>query len=149
VTISADTNVFVYAVDGRDPAKQAIAQSIISALARVEGVVGLQVIGELQNALRRRLKLPAFHAIQTARNVLVQFSAFAYDQTAVEIALAQSAAGKMSYWDALLLTAADAVGVTSLISEDMTDGLVYGGLEIINPFAPDGPSARVRQILAL
>ncbi len=147
--ISADTNLFVYAVDGREPAKQAIARSVISALAGVNAVVGLQVIGELQNALRRRLKLPVWHANQTARNVLVQFGSFAYDQTAVEIALAQSAAGKMSYWDALLVAAADAVGVTSLISEDMTDGLVYGGLEVINPFAPDGPSARVRQILAL
>jgi len=147
--ISVDTNIFVYAIDQREPAKQSVARSVILALARVETVVALQVVGEFQNALKRRLKLPPWAAAQAARNLLAQFGSFPYDSAAVELALAQSAAGRMSYWDALLVASADAVGVKTLLSEDMTDGLVHGGLEIINPFGPDGPSARLQTLLTL
>ena len=77
-----------------------------------------------------------------ARNVLARYGSFPYGQAAVESALALSAVGRMSYWDALLVASADAVGVKTLFSEDMTDGLVHGGVEIVNPFGPDGPSSR-------
>jgi predicted nucleic acid-binding protein len=147
--ISVDTNVFVYAVDQRDPVKQSVARSVLLALARVEAVVALQVVGEFQNALKRSLKLPAWVAAQAARNVLAQYGSFPYDREAVESALALSAAGRMSYWDALLVASADAVGVTTLLSEDMTDGLVHGGVEIVNPFGPDGPSPRLQTLLTL
>jgi predicted nucleic acid-binding protein len=147
--ISADTNVFVYAVDGRDPGRQAAAASVIAALGRTEAVIALQVVGELQHALRRRLKAPASAAAQSARNLLVQFPAFAYDQTAVEIALTRSAAGVSSYWDALLLAAADAVGVSVLLSEDIADGSIHGGVEVVNPFGDRGVSGRARALLGL
>src|SRR5258706_14460521 len=125
--ISADTNLFVYAADDRDLVKQSIAREVILALGKTETVVALQVIGEFQHTLRRRLKMPVWLAAQAARNVLVQFGSFAYDHAAVEVALAQSAAGRLSYWDALLVAAADAVGVKTLLSEDMADGFVHGG----------------------
>jgi predicted nucleic acid-binding protein len=147
--ISADTNVFVYAIDQREPTKQAIAKSVLLALARVDAVVALQVVGEFQNSLKRRLKLPPWAAAQAARNLLAQYSSFPYDREAVESALALSAAGRMSYWDALLVTSADAVGVRTLLSEDMTDGLVHGGLEIVNPFGLGGPSPRLQTLLTL
>jgi predicted nucleic acid-binding protein len=147
--ISVDTNVFVYAIDQRDPVKQSVARSVLIALAQAEAVVALQVVGEFQNALKRSLKLPAWAAAQAARNVLTQYASFPYDRDAVETALMLSAAGRMSYWDALLVASSDAVGVTTLLSEDMTDGLVHGGVEIVNPFGADGPSARLQALLTL
>ena len=147
--ISVDTNVFVCAIDQRDPVKQSVARSVLLALERVEAVVALQVVGEFQNALKRSLKLPPWVAAQAARNVLVQYGSFPYDREAVESALSLSAAGRMSYWDALLVASADAVGVKTLLSEDITDGLVHGGVEIVNPFGPDGPSPRLQTLLTL
>jgi predicted nucleic acid-binding protein len=147
--ISGDTNLFVYAVDSRDPAKHASARIVVDAMVGVPSAVGLQVVGELQNVLRRRLGTPPPIACHYARRVLVQFAAFAYDERAVGLALSEASLGRLSYWDALLLAAADAAGVTAMISEDMRDGLVFGGLEVVNPFGPVGPSDRVRQLLAL
>jgi predicted nucleic acid-binding protein len=147
--ITCDTNVFVYASDPRDSLKRATADTIVEALGRVESAIGLQVIGELQNALRRRVRTPSEVAHQAARNLLARFASFAYDERAVEPALNEAVAGRLNYWDALLLAAADAAGVTVMLSEDMSDGLIFGGLEVINPFGPDGPTDRVRELLAL
>jgi len=147
--ITLDTNIFVYAVDQADARKQSVAARIVSAAAPEDTVVALQVVGEFQNALKRRLKMPAWAAAQAARNVLSRFGAFAYDVAAVESALAQSAAGRLSYWDALLVASADAAGVTALLSEDMKAGAIYGDVEIVHPFGSAGPSDRIQQLLGL
>jgi predicted nucleic acid-binding protein len=147
--ISGDTNLFVYAMDSRDPAKHAVAKSIVNAMGSAPSAVGLQVVGELQNVLRRRLKTPPATAYLYARKVLVQFPAFAYDERAVQLAFEEAEAGRFNYWDGLLLAAADSVGVKTMISEDMGDGRVFRGLEVINPFGPAGPSDRVARLFGL
>jgi predicted nucleic acid-binding protein len=147
--ISCDTNVFVYASDPRDPVKRAAADNIVEGLGRADCAIGLQVISELQNALRRRVRTPSQVAFEAARDLLSRFQSFAYDERAVELALGEATRGRLSYWDALLLAAADAAGVTVMLSEDMGDGLIFGGLEVINPFSASGTSERVRELLAL
>ena len=146
--ISADTNVLVYAVDDRDrDGRQAVAQAVVLRLNLLTQPMALQVVGELQNALRRRLKLPPYVAMQQARNIFATFPNFAYDAGCVEIALAQAAAGRFSYWDALLLASCARAGVTCLMSEDMQDGAVFQGVQVVNPFAPQGLSPRARELL--
>jgi predicted nucleic acid-binding protein len=147
--ISADTNLFVYASDRRDLAKRETADAIIEAMHEAGAIVGLQVIGELQNALRKRIRIAPWTAYQAAHNLLIRFPTFAYDDKAVESALGEATVGRLSYWDALLLAAADAAGVTVMISEDMRDGLRFRGLEVVNPFGAAGPSDRIRHLLAL
>jgi predicted nucleic acid-binding protein len=145
--ISCDTNLFVYAHDNRELSKQATARLILGALAGREAAIGLQVVGEVQNALRKRLRTPAQVAYRVASDLLQEFASFAYDDRAVGMALAEASAGRLNYWDALLLAAADQAGVKTMLSEDMSDGLSFGGLEVINPFSAAGPSERVRQAL--
>ena len=41
----------------------------------------------------------------------------------------------MSYWDALIIAAAEAASCEIVWSEDMNDGQVYGGVTVRNPFA--------------
>jgi predicted nucleic acid-binding protein len=147
--ISADTNLFVYLWDLRDPTKNETAKAVVEAMSGRRSIIGLQVVGEFQNALRRRLRLPVRVAAQSARNMLTEFPTFAYDEASVETALGEASAGRLSYWDALLLAAADRAGVETMLSEDMSDGLTFGGLQVVNPFGPDGPSERVRQLLQL
>ena len=59
------------------------------------------------------------------------------------------AAGRLSYWDALMLASAAEVGCTIMLSEDMQDGATLLGLEIVNPFGPDGVSRRAAALLDL
>ena len=148
--ISADTNVLVYAVDDRDKAgRQAVARAVVLRLTALQQPIALQVVGELQNVLRRRLKLPPHLAMQQARNIYATFPNFAYDAGCVEVALGQAAAGRYSYWDALLLAACARAGITTLLSEDMQDGSVFQGVQIVNPFSPQGLSPRARELLQL
>jgi predicted nucleic acid-binding protein len=40
-----------------------------------------------------------------------------------------------SFWDALIVVAAQATGASTLLSEDLQDGRRFGDLTITNPFA--------------
>ena len=57
-----DTNVLVYLVDRRNPAKQAVAQQLVAtALAERSGIISFQVVQETLQALTRKARqvLPA------------------------------------------------------------------------------------------
>ena len=148
--ITADSNVFVYLWDKDQPEKMAIAQRVTTAMAAARGAtIGLQVIGEVQNVLRRKLKQPPWEAAQNARNILTTFDTFRPSEINAIEALTLMSTGRMAYWDALLVAAARDAGCTVFLTEDLSDGMRHGSMEIVNPFGSDGPSPRVQQILAL
>jgi predicted nucleic acid-binding protein len=147
--ITADTNVFVYLWDNSAPEKTAVALQLTAALGDGNSAIGLQVVGELQNVLRRKLKQPPWEAAQNARNLLTTFETFVASEANANEALALMSAGRMSYWDALLVTSARDAGCTTFLTEDMADGMRLGALEIINPFGSDGLSDRALALLKL
>jgi len=147
--ITADTNVFVYLWDSGAPEKTRAARQLATALGDRNSAIGLQVIGELQNVLRRKLKQPPWEAAQNARNLLTTFETFTASETNANEALTLMSAGRMSYWDALLVTSARDAGCTAFLTEDMADGMRLGALEIINPFGSDGLSDRALALLQL
>ena len=144
---SIDTNIFVYALDARDSAKQATAFELIKRVRQGDCAVGLQVCGELYAALTRRLRRAPWEAGQAARNVMAAFENFSASKNAVERALAEAMAGRFSYWDALLLASAQDAGCSVLFSEDMADGARLGTVEIINPFNAGALSERASTVL--
>ena len=67
-----------------------------------------------------------------------QWTAFpcqAIDHQLVRIAVEQSAKYKISYWDAAILVAAEALGARTVYSEDLNDGQPYGRVRVVNPFS--------------
>lgn len=146
--LTADSNLLVYAVDGRDAAKHRAASHIVKRLEQTGAPLGLQAIGEYYAALTRRLKRPTWQAAQSARNYLAKFRTFAITGESVGLALAEASAGRFSYWDALLLASADLAGCTVLLSEDMADGARLGGIEVVHPFAESGLSERAQAAFA-
>ena len=52
-------------------------------------------------------------------------------------------------WPSLLLAACARAGITTLLSEDMRDGSVFQGVQIVNPFSPQGLSPRARELLQI
>ncbi len=120
----------------------------------MDGAVGLQVVGEVQNALRRRLRVPSRPQLFDRRATVA--GPFRHLRLRQELTSArhrprrEAGAGRLSYWDACAAgRSASAAGVRVMLSEDMADGLVFGRLEVINPFGRAGPTARARQILGL
>lgn len=147
--ITLDTNLFVYAFDDRFPAKQAMAAEVLRGAARLDAPICLQVVGEVQNVAIRKLKMPGFVAAQIGRNILGQFRTFSTAVEDVEVALGQLAAGRLSYWDAVLVSSAQRAGCTAMLSEDLQDGAKVLGVEIVNPFTDAGLSDRTRELLVL
>jgi predicted nucleic acid-binding protein len=147
--ITADSNVFIYLWDNDAPVKLAAAQGIVTALAERDSPIGLQVIGEVQNALRRKLRQSPAQAAGNARGLLMAFRLFRPNREVALEALEMMAAGRASYWDALLLASARAAGCTTFLSEDMQDGARFGGIEIVNPFGRDGLSHRAKAALEI
>jgi predicted nucleic acid-binding protein len=39
-----------------------------------------------------------------------------------------------SFWDALLLASANVAGCSHFLSEDLSDGQIYGAVKVVNPF---------------
>jgi len=148
VSLSPDTNLLVYAQDGREPIKQRIALQLLDALAASgRCVVALQVVGELFTVLTRRLKAAPGDACDSALSNLRLFDAFAYDEADVQTALTLAADGIFSYWDGLLVASASKAGCRYLISEDMQDGFRYGELEIVSPFSDGRANPRLLDAL--
>jgi predicted nucleic acid-binding protein len=51
------------------------------------------------------------------------------------IAVEQSERYRISYWDAAILAAAEALGAATVYSEDLNSGQHYGSVRVLNPFA--------------
>ena len=131
-----DTNVLVYAHDPRDLAKQALTQRLLTdAIANDTGVVSAQVLGEFFNAVTRRIPTPL--TIEEAEQAVEQFGVLTViqiDLPLVQRAVATCRRYQISYWDALIIAAAERAGCTRLISEDLNPDQTYNGVTVINPF---------------
>ena len=86
------------------------------------------------NVALRKLRLP----VPLTRERLGLYSRFDLVPATPEIiegALALHVLHGTSFYDALILQAAIASGCSVLLSEDMHDGAVIGGVKIVDPFA--------------
>ncbi len=148
-----DSNVLVHAVDFREPAKQMAAEHLVKTAALRDCMIGLQSIGEFYTASTRKKKgvksvLPPADAAREALNLLTIFPTFPATASAHRIASREAAAGRFSYWDAVLLASAAEAGCTLFLSEDMADGAKLGGITVRNPFGAKGLSAAATTALA-
>lgn len=147
--ITLDANVLVYAVDTRDPMKHRSALEIVSAAASVPSKLGLQAIGEFFVASIWKVRTRTDVAQQRVRYLVDTFETFPDTRAAMASAAAEVVAGRLSFWDAVLLASAVEAGCTAILSEDMADGSKFGSLTIHNPFGARGLSTAARKFLQL
>lgn len=133
--VFVDTKVWVYAVDDGEPAKQALARAAIAPEPDKDLVVSAQVLGEFFVTVRRRFAqaLPEADAIALVERMR-QLPVVAIDGDLVAAAIASAASWQVSYWDALIVEAARAAGAEVLLTEDLQDGRMLGGVTIVDPF---------------
>jgi len=131
-----DTNVLLYTDDHDAPAKQKLALSLIQRCREDRsGVVSTQVLQEYFVAATRKLAV----APEIARAKLQIFARLAVMKIDVPDILAAVDLHRLrviSFWDALIVRAAQESGCTVLYSEDLQHGLKIDGLRVINPFHP-------------
>jgi predicted nucleic acid-binding protein len=139
-----DTNVLVYAIAGDDAGRSTVAEKLVKELmvARVFRT-STQVLQELFVTLTRKVKTPL--AAQEALQYLDQIAAWPVittDYGAVREAAALSTSAVLSFWDALVIVAASRSGAKRLYTEDLQDGQVILGVEIVNPFRRTSGASR-------
>jgi predicted nucleic acid-binding protein len=132
-----DTNIFVYSFDRSAAAKaQRAAQLIREALMAQKGVVSYQVVQEFFNVALRRFAQPmkAADAGQYLSTVFRPLLAVHSSQALFAEALHLHAQSGLSWYDALIVSAAIQAGCELLYTEDLQHGQRFGGLQVRNPF---------------
>ena len=141
-----DSNILVYAVEA-DAGERGRRSSLIiqRAVATRRCVLTLQNIGEFYHVCARERKAPSEAVARRAADYCQLFPILEPRLEDARLALAEAAAGRFSYWDALLLATLSRAGCGVLLSEDMGDGAALGSLTVRNPFVgedlPDGVAA--------
>jgi len=135
-----DTNILMYAHDASAGAKHERAKALVQDLWRDrKGVVSTQVLQELAVNLRRKAGRPL--DARATRDVVTDYLTWQVVVNSGESildALDLEARYRISFWDALVLQAANASGAEVLYSEDLSDGQIYGSVRVVNPFRANG-----------
>lgn len=130
-----DTNILMYAHDAAAGEKNARAKALVEDLwERRSGVISTQVLQELAVNLRRKAKKPL--DAKATRDVVSDYLAWQVvvnGGDSILEALDLEVRYQISFWDALVVQAAQASGAEVLYSEDLSDGQTYGSVRVINP----------------
>ena len=130
-----DTNILVYAHDRSTGVKRQRAQMLLEKLWDTgNGVLSTQVLQELCINLRRKAGNPL--PMDEVRLLIREYSTWEVVTNTPESvlkALDIEMRYKTSFWDALILQAAEAAGASILYSEDLAAGQRYGAIQVVNP----------------
>jgi predicted nucleic acid-binding protein len=130
-----DTNILVYAHDRSAGVKHQRARALVEQLwDSGKGALSTQVLQELCINLRRKAGNPL--SVDEVRLLIRDFAAWdVVTNTPASIlrALDIETRYKISFWDALIIQAAEDAGASILYSEDLADGQRYGAIRVVNP----------------
>ena len=130
-----DTNILVYAHDRSAGVKHQRAQRLLEQLwDSGQGVLSTQVLQELCINLRRKISHPL--PVNEVRLLIRDYATWEVVTNSPESvlqALDIELRYKTSFWDALILQAAESSGASILYSEDLATGQRYRAVRVINP----------------
>lgn len=131
-----DTNVLVYAVSEGEGDKHERAREIVRK-GFEEGcyAISTQVLLEFYVTATRKLAtpLPQDDALSFV-TALAEWRVVGHTPDLVLSALAAASRLRISPWDAAILEAAREAGCPRLVSEDLSHGQDYDGIQVENPF---------------
>jgi predicted nucleic acid-binding protein len=127
-----DTNVLVYLASA-DTRKADIAEGLLAQ----GGTVSVQVLNELANVARRRMRLDWAETTDFLATIRAFVTVEPLTLETHELGLALAERHGLSVYDAMIVAAALLAGCDTLLSEDMQHGFVAAGkTTVVNPFAP-------------
>ena len=110
-------------------------------------VLTLQSLAEFFHATTRKNLLGASDAGSFVRDWLEVFEVAPATGAALADAMSAVDEHRLSFWDAMLWATARQAGCSAIVSEDMQHGRRLGGVEFVNPFAPQA-AATMATLLA-
>lgn len=130
-----DTNVLLYAVSTA-PEEAAKKERALAIMAEKDLALSVQVLQEFYvQATHARRAERLTH--QQAVALIESWLRFPVLQVSVQLmrnACATVARWGISYWDAAIVEAAREARCTTLLSEDLQDGVDFGAVRVVNPF---------------
>ena len=131
-----DTNILIYAIDGRFAQKQTRAIALYAQAVKDRSfVISTQVLVEFFNAATKG-KQPMLqrHEAQSQVSALARQRVIPTTASRVVSAMAYAERYQMPWFDAVMVDAAVSAGASTLYSEDMQHGQRFGELTVVNPF---------------
>jgi predicted nucleic acid-binding protein len=135
--VFVDSNVLIYAHDLDAGAKQEQAAAWLRKLWESRaGCLSTQVLQEFYVNTTQKIRRPLSRG--AAREVLRNYSIWVHTPlTPATVVRASeiSEAWRLSFWDGMIVAAAEQEGATELLTEDLNPGQTIAGVKVIDPFA--------------
>ena len=142
--VFVDTNVLVYSRDASEPRKQQQAMAWMAHLWSTKtGNLSYQVLQEFYITVTAKLQpgLDPENARKDVRSLLVWHPIVVNDRVLENAWLIQDRF-QISWWDALIVSAAQLADCRYLLTEDLQENQVFGSLLVTNPFLVEPTSLR-------
>ena len=133
--IFIDTNILIYSMDNFDEQKRDNSRKLLKSLKDTrEGVISTQVMQEFYVTATKKLKVdPLF-----AKEVMHSFEHFEVVMITPEIikdAIDCGVLNQLSFWNSLIVSAAEHSKCNEIWTEDLNHGQVVRGVKIVNPYS--------------
>jgi predicted nucleic acid-binding protein len=135
-TVFVDTNVLVYARDASEPGKQSAAAEWVRQLwVEQRGRTSFQVLNEFYVTVTRKLS-PGLQREDAWQDVsaLLAWEPQETNRDVFTRAADIERRHKISWWDSLIVAAAQVQACSVLLSEDFQDGMAFDDTIVVNPF---------------
>jgi predicted nucleic acid-binding protein len=132
--IFLDTNILLYTLDENDKDKQKYARKIVQNVTKQNtSVISTQILQEFYVASTSKLGVEPLlaksivHSFENMEVVLI-------DPYLIREAIDASILNQISFWDSLVVVAAESAKCETLYTEDLNAGQIIRGVKIENPF---------------
>jgi predicted nucleic acid-binding protein len=134
--VFVDSNILIYAHDADAGSKQKIAATQIKALWKNRfGRISTQVLQEFYVTVTQKLGKPLSKS--DAREIVRDYAQWVATPTSPQTVIRASEIGevwRLSFWDSLILAAAEEQECSTVLTEDLNSGQTVAGIRIVNPF---------------
>jgi len=131
--IFVDTNILIYSIDQFDPIKQKKCRSLLKILTDdFQGVISTQVMQEFYVITVKKFGADPL-MIKDILHAYERFETVIITPDIIKDAIDCSIINRLSFWDALIVVAAESAQCEKLWSEDLNDGQVIRGVQVENP----------------
>ena len=130
-----DTNILLYSATDQDPRKGDIARELIARAITVnhDGCISTQVLGEFANVMIGKLQ----QTQETVDGYLDYFRDLLKTDVTIDLvrhAMDVKEEYGIQFYDALIVSTAEKLGCTEIVSEDLNPDQTYRGMAVVNPF---------------
>ena len=129
-----DTNILLYADDLDAGEKTECARDLLRrCMLDRSGVLSTQVLQEYYVNARKKLKMEGL-AVRARIELYLAFEVIPVSPALLLAAVDLNRLDTVSFWDALIIRAAEQARCERLYSEDLKHGRRFAGMTVVNPF---------------